>query len=241
MTPFPRLIFAPADLICGVGHCPHANDDLKRMMADENQTTPEAQASASAVPASDAPGPAPGPTAAEFADLRDKMLRALADAENARRRAEKDVADARQYAVTSFAREMLGVGDNLRRALGAVTEDQRKGADEALKALLEGVEVTERGLEQTMGRFGVKRIDAKGKKFAPAFHQAMYEMPRDDVAPGTVLDEMQVGYVIGDRVLKPALVVVAKRAPAAQAANDDRPQAAEAQASASSGGVGDDG
>jgi molecular chaperone GrpE len=211
-----------------------------RMMADENQTTPDAEAVASAetgkAPANEQPAAPPGPTAAEYADLRDKLLRALADAENARRRTERDIADARQYAVTAFAREMLLVGDYLRRALAAVPEEKRKAGDETLAALLEGVEVTERGLEQTLAKFGVKRIEAKGNKFDPSFHQAMYEMPRDDVPPGTVVDEMQAGYVIGDRVLKPALVVVAKKPP--QPANQDRPKA---EAPETSSGLGEDG
>jgi len=221
-------------------------------MAEENQTTPDPEAAAppptdgaageappnAAVPAP--PPTPPAPTAQEVAELKDKLLRALADAENVRRRAERDVADARQYGVTSFAREMLQVGDNLRRALDAVPADKRKEGDPTLAALLEGVEVTERGLEQTMAKFGVKRIEAKGKKFDPSFHQAMFELPRDDVAPGTVVDEMQAGYLIGERVLKPALVVIAKRPPAA--ANDDAPKAAAgADAGPSGGSPGDDG
>ncbi len=221
-------------------------------MAEENQTTPDPEAAAppptdgaagearpnAAVPAP--PPTPPAPTAQEVAELKDKLLRALADAENVRRRAERDVADARQYGVTSFAREMLQVGDNLRRALDAVPADKRKEGDATLAALLEGVEVTERGLEQTMAKFGVKRIEAKGKKFDPSFHQAMFELPRDDVAAGTVVDEMQAGYLIGDRVLKPALVVVAKRPPVA--ANDDAPKAAAGvDAGPSGGSPGDDG
>jgi molecular chaperone GrpE len=206
-----------------------------RMMADDTQTTADTEGATPVAPAdtaksaSDAP---PGPTAAEVAELKDKLLRALADAENTRRRAERDVADARQYAVTAFAREMLQVGDNLRRALDAVPADKRGAADPTLAALLEGVEVTERGLEQTLAKFGVRRIEAKGKKFDPSFHQAMFELPRDDVPPGTVVDELQAGYSIGERVLKPSMVVVAKRTPAP--ANDDRPKAS-ASAPPSSG------
>jgi len=216
-------------------------------MADDNQTTSDAKIPAApagddgaAAPAQAAAPPAPpAPTAEEVAELKDKLLRALADAENTRRRSERDVADARQYAVTSFAREMLQVGDNLRRALDAVPADKRTEGDPTLRGLLEGVEVTERGLEQTLAKFGVKRLDAKGKKFDPSFHQAMFEVPRDDLPPGTVVDEMQVGYVIGDRVLKPALVVVAKRPPAA--ANDDAQNATAAPAAASPSDAGGDG
>jgi molecular chaperone GrpE len=208
-----------------------------RNMADETQTIPDAEPQAAAeTPKAAAESAVPAaPTAAEFAELKDKLLRALADAENTRRRTERDVADTRQYAVTAFAREMLQVGDNLRRALAAVPPEKRQEADATLAALLEGVEVTERGLEQTLAKFGVKRIEAKGKKFDPAFHQAMFELPRDDVPPGTVVDEMQAGYLIGDRVLKPALVVIAKRPPAA--ANDDAPR----RDASLSGSVGDGG
>ncbi len=216
-----------------------------RMMADENQTTPDGEAVSPAngpdTPKTAAADPTPAAaSAAELAEMKDRMLRALADAENARRRTERDVADARQYAVTSFAREILQVGDNLRRALEAVPADKRADADATLKALLEGVEVTERGLEQTLGKFGVKRIEAKGKKFDPSFHQAMFELPRDDVAPGTVVDELQVGYAIGERVLKPAFVVVAKRGPGAS--NDDKkPKASGESPSSSVGSDGDSG
>jgi molecular chaperone GrpE len=209
-----------------------------RMMADDDQTTPDSAATAAAEPKAGSEA-RPAPTAEEVADLKDRMLRALADAENTRRRAERDVADARQYAITAFAREMLQVGDNLRRALEAVPADKRKEGDPTLAALLEGVEVTERGLEQTLAKFGVKRIDAKGKKFDPSFHQAMFELPRDDVAPGTVVDELQAGYAIGERVLKPSLVVVAKRGPAP--ANDDRPKPAAAEPASSGVGAERDG
>jgi molecular chaperone GrpE len=235
------LIFADADLISADDPMTSSRRSM-RMMADENQTardgenatpaSPERANGANPTPPEGAPAPTPAGEAA--AELKDRMLRALADAENTRRRAERDVADARQYGITSFAREMLQVGDNLRRALEAVPEDKRAGADPTWTALLEGVEVTERGLDQTLAKFGVKRIDAKGKKFDPSFHQAMFELPRDDVPPGTVVDELQAGYAIGDRVLKPALVVVSRRGPAA--ANDDQRGPAEA----ASGGIGSD-
>jgi molecular chaperone GrpE len=185
------------------------------MMADE--TTPETQAAPGAPETEnpgEAPEAAPDPVAAlraEAAEAKDKLLRTLAEMENLRRRTEREIADARQYAVASFARDMLTVGDNLRRAIDAVPKEQRGAGDAALDALIEGVEVTERGLEQALAKFGVRRIEAKGQKFDPAFHQAMFEIETADVPPGTVAEEMQTGYAIGERVLRPSFVGVAKR------------------------------
>ena len=158
--------------------------------------------------------------AAEVAELKDKLLRTLAEKENLRRRTEREVADSRQYAVTSFAREMLTVADNLRRAIEAVPPEAR-ATDPALSTLMDGVEATERGLEQTLTKFGVRQISPKGQKFDPGFHQAMYEVETPDSPPGTVADVIQAGYVIGERVLRPALVALAKapRPPA----NDNPP------------------
>jgi len=147
---------------------------------------------------------------AEAADFKDKLLRTLADMENLRRRTEREVKDANTYGVTKFARDMLGVGDNLRRAIDAVPADQRES--EAMKAFIEGVELTERTLVQTLERHGVKAIEAEGKRFDPNMHQAMFELPTSDVAPGTVVQVLQTGYAIGERVLRPALVGVAKAA-----------------------------
>ncbi len=191
------------------------------MMADE--TTPE-------TPAAKAAGETPEPNAGfsidglmnEVAEMKDKVLRTLAEMENLRRRTEREMSDARTYAVASFARDMLTVGDNLRRAIDAVPKEQRDGRDPALNALIEGVEVTERGMEQAMTKFGVRRVETKGTKFDPTMHQAMFEAESPDAAPGTVVEEIQAGYAIGDRVLRPALVAIAKRAkPAVVAANDD--------------------
>lgn len=148
---------------------------------------------------------------AEKTDLKDRLMRALADTENLRRRSEREVADARAYAVTAFARDLLTVADNLRRALESVPAD---GAREgALKSLFDGVELTERDLVKTLGRHGVKLLAPEGQKFDPNMHQAMFEVPRDDVASGTVVQVVQSGYAIGERVLRPALVGVAKGGP----------------------------
>ena len=152
---------------------------------------------------------------AEKAELKDRVLRTLADMENLRRRTEKDVADARAYAVTGFARDMLGAADNMRRAVESVPEEARASADGAFKALLDGIELTERDLLSTMGRHGVKRIDPAGQKFDPNLHQAMFEAPDASVPKGTVTTVMQPGFVIGERVLRPALVGVSTGGPKA--------------------------
>lgn len=152
---------------------------------------------------------------AEKADLKDKLLRTLADMENLRRRTEREVADARAYAVTGFARDMLNVADNIRRALDAVPEQSRAAMDEALRALVEGIELTERDLLKTMERHGVKKLSPEGGRFDPNLHQAMFEVPNPDVPNGQVVQVVQDGYVIGERVLRPALVGVAKGGPKA--------------------------
>jgi molecular chaperone GrpE len=200
-------------------------------MADDPATMPKPDATA-ASPESAARGPAgPAPDeraealAAEVAGLKDKLLRTLAEQENLRRRTEREVADSRQYAVTSFAREMLTVADNLRRAIQAVPPEARVG-DAALASLMDGVDATERGLEQTLTKFGVRQISPKGQKFDPAFHQAMYEVETPDAPPGTVTDVIQAGYVIAERVLRPALVAIAK-APRPRA-NDNPPSETDA-------------
>jgi molecular chaperone GrpE len=207
------------------------------MMAEESPTTPEkpvgeTPAAKAEEPAGAAPQPADelASLRADAADLRDKLMRTLAEMENLRRRTEREIADQRQYAVASFARDMLTVGDNLRRAIDAVPKEMRDGRDPALNALIEGVEVTERGLEQSLTKFGVKRVETKGQKFDPSFHQAMFEVDKPDAAPGTVADEIQVGYAIGERVLRPALVSVVKRPKAAQSgpASEDSPAPVEA-------------
>jgi molecular chaperone GrpE len=180
------------------------------MMADE--TTPEMKDAPDTVEAGPAEAVSAEALQAEVADLKNKLLRTLAEMENLRRRTEREIVDARQYAVANFARDMLTVSDNLRRAIDAVPKEQRGSGDAALDALIDGVEVTERGLEQSLAKFGVRRIETKGQKFDPAVHQAMFEMESPDAQPGTVVEEIQAGYVIGDRTLRPALVGIAKRA-----------------------------
>lgn len=166
---------------------------------------------------------------AERDDLKDKLLRTLAEMENLRRRTEREIADAKAYAVTSFARDLLGSADNLRRALESVPEAGRDGADGALKAVVEGVELTERELLKTLERHGVRKIDPQGEKFDPNLHQAMFEAPDAEIAKGLVSKVVQTGYKIGERVLRPALVGVSAGAPkpaepeAPTAESDDKP------------------
>jgi molecular chaperone GrpE len=155
---------------------------------------------------------------AEKAELKDKLLRALAEMENMRRRTEKEVTDTRSYAVASFARDMLSVADNLRRALDAVTDETRKAADGEFKGLIEGIELTERELLKTLEKHGVRKVDPAGQKFDPHLHQAMFEAPHESLAKGRVHTVVQPGYAIRERVLRPALVGVSSGTPAS--AND---------------------
>lgn len=145
--------------------------------------------------------------------LNDRALRLAAEMENLRKRTARDVHDARAYSIAGFARDMLGVADNLRRALDAVPEDALKSNDPGLKGLIEGVEMTARDMLGALERHGVKKLNPKGSKFDPHFHQAMFEVPNEQVPNNTVVEVVQEGYVIGDRVLRPAMVGVAKGGP----------------------------
>src|SRR5262249_43722694 len=149
----------------------------------------------------------------ENAELKDRLLRTLAEMENLRKRTEREVADSRVYGISAFARDVLGVADNIQRALEAIGEDWKKHADEAGRALYEGVELTERDLLKALEKHGVRRIDPQGQKFDPNLHQAMYEIPDDSVPAGTVVQVLQPGFTIGDRILRPAMVGVAKGGP----------------------------
>ena len=160
--------------------------------------------------------------AREAADYRDRLLRSLAEMENLRKRTERQVADARDYGIAAFARDILAVADNMERALGALDAELREKADAATKALLDGVELTERELLKVLEKHGVKKFEPLGEKFDPNLHQAMFEIPDPSRPAGTVAQVVQAGYMIGDRVLRPALVGVAKGGP--------KPGAAEAPA-----------
>jgi molecular chaperone GrpE len=153
---------------------------------------------------------------AENSDLRDKFLRLAAEMDNLRRRTDRDVKDAKSYSVAGFARDMLAVSDNLRRALEAIPEELKTNAEAGIAGLIEGVEMTERSMLSTLERHGVKKIDAEGEKFDPNFHQAMFEIPNTTVPNNTVVQVVQAGFTIGERVLRPAMVGVAKGGPKAE-------------------------
>jgi molecular chaperone GrpE len=147
---------------------------------------------------------------AEAEAANERLLRALAEMENLRRRTQREVADARVYGIAAFARDVLGAADNMTRALATVSADVRAAADPAIRALIEGIELTERDLLNVLDKHGIKRIEPQGERFDPHFHQAMFEVDDSSVAPGTVVRVMQPGYTIGERILRPAMVAVAK-------------------------------
>ncbi len=172
----------------------------------------------------------------ENAEMRDRLLRTMADMENLRRRTEREKSDTARYAISNFARDVLTVGDNLKRTIEHVPAEAA-ASDPALKSFLEGVELTERELLNALERHGVTRIEPLGQRFDPNCHQAMFEVDNPDVPEGTVVDVMQQGYTIGDRCLRPALVAVSKGGTKAakqkgdgngvgsrKAANDDFPE-----------------
>ena len=145
----------------------------------------------------------------ELNSAQQDVLYAQAETQNVRRRLEKDIADVRTYAVTGFAREILSVADNLARALEAVPEHMRE--DEKMKGLLAGIEATKREMDKVFAAHGISRIAAMGLPLDPHQHQAMLEVPTDEAEPGTVVQEMQAGYMLKDRLLRPAMVGVAKK------------------------------
>jgi molecular chaperone GrpE len=149
----------------------------------------------------------------ENAELRDKVLRMAAEMENLRKRTEREIADTRSYAIAGFARDMLVATDNLSRALMVIPAEAREGAEGTLFSLIEGIEMTEREMQRLLQKHGVKPIEALGEKFDPHRHQAMFELPDASVPEGTVVQVMQAGFAIGDRVLRPAMVGVAKGGP----------------------------
>lgn len=167
---------------------------------------------------------------AERDDLKDKYLRLAAEMDNLRRRTSRDVRDARSYSVSNFARDMLAVSDNLRRALDAIPAEALEAGEAGLKALSEGVEMTERSMLSALERHGVKKLSPTGQKFDPNFHQAMFEVPNPDVPNNTVVEVVQDGFVIGDRVLRPAMVGVAKGGPKQVAEAPAEPHAASQDA-----------
>jgi molecular chaperone GrpE len=203
------------------------NDSDPRPTENEATPAPEATTQPEA-PAAAAPKPSTS-LDRELADMKDRLLRALADMENMRKRTEREVADARAYGISNFARDIIGVADNMHRAMQALDDELRAKADEATKTLLEGVELTERELMKTLEKHGVKRVEPMGQKFDPNKHQAMYEVEDASVPSGSVVQVMQGGYMIGERVLRPALVAVSKGgAKPAPSGQEDRAKASPA-------------
>ena len=145
----------------------------------------------------------------ELEEVRQHVLYAQAETQNVRRRLEQEKVNAANYAATGFARDMLSVKDNLERALAAVPAELKD--DERLKALIAGIEVTGREIDSVFQRNGISKVEAIGQKLDPHLHQAMIEVPSDEAEPGTIIQEMQSGYTIKDRLLRPALVGVARK------------------------------
>jgi molecular chaperone GrpE len=146
----------------------------------------------------------------EATEFKDKLLRTLAEMENLRKRTEREVLDARLYGIAGFARDVLAVADNMHRALETIRPELRESTDAKVRALIEGVELTERELLKTLEKNGVKKFSPQGEKFDPNLHQAMYEVPTSGLPPGQVAEVIQAGYMIGERVLRPAMVAVSK-------------------------------
>ena len=151
--------------------------------------------------------------------LKDKVLRTMAEMENLRRRTEREVADAKLYGVTSFARDMLTFADNLRRAVESVSAEEKEAASTALKSFVEGIDLTERDFLSRLARFGVKKLEPQGEKFDPNMHEALFEVPDPSVVTGTVVQVVEAGFSIGDRCLRPAKVGVARGGPKPEATN----------------------
>jgi molecular chaperone GrpE len=186
-------------------------------MTDQTARVDEEEAQqAEAGPSKQAQAPTPSTALErEHAEMKDRLLRTLAEMENLRKRTEREIADSRLYSVTSFARDLVGVADNMRRALETVTPELRNDADGGVKALVDGIELTERELLKALEKNGVRQFTPQGEKFDPNLHQAMFEIPDSTVPAGSVVQVVQPGYMIGDRVLRPALVGVSKGGPKA--------------------------
>jgi molecular chaperone GrpE len=146
----------------------------------------------------------------EVAAAKDRLLRFAAEAENTKKRLEREKAEATLYAASNFARDLLSVADSLSRALAAVPPEEREIIDDVMKKFLDGIEMTERELNNVFQRHNLRKLETIGQKFDPNFHQAMFEVPTSEKPPGTVMQEVQSGYAVGERCLRPALVGVAK-------------------------------
>lgn len=212
---------------------PAAETAPETNLAPKNTETPESMDGAAAEAD---PGRSMEALTAEAADLKDKLLRAMAETENVRRRAERDKKDASKYAITAFARDMVGVSDNLKRAIESAagqTGEENKDVPTKLKNLLEGVEMTEREMINALERAGVTPVEALGRPFDHNYHEAMFEIEEPSRPAGTVLQVLQAGYCLGERLLRPAKVGIAKGGPKAApkaAGEGETPEQASEQA-----------
>ena len=182
------------------------------MMSDETAAPEDvkpANEAAAEAPAEAAVDPVEALTA-ENGELRDRLLRTVAEMENLRKRTQREIDDTRSYAIAGFARDMLTATDSLSRALMVLPAEARENADGTMKSLIDGIEMTEREMQRLLAKHGVKPIEAEGQKFDPHKHQAMFEVPDPTRPEGTVVQVVQAGFAIGDRVLRPAMVGVAK-------------------------------
>lgn len=192
------------------------NDETAK--PEDIKSAPEAEVKTAESPKAEAPAPDPVDVLkTENADLRDKLLRTIAEMENLRKRTEREIGDTRSYAIAGFARDMLTATDSLSRALMVLPPEARDSADPTVKSLIDGIEMTEREMQRLLAKHGVKPIEAEGQKFDPHRHQAMFEVPDPSRPEGTVVQVVQAGFAIGDRVLRPAMVGVAKGGSAAGA------------------------
>jgi len=226
---------------------PFARDDNGAKVegaADAGQkNTEEAQAQDAEAASAEAATTAAGSPEERVRELEESLKRAVAEQENLRKRMEREKADTARYAIANFAREVLGIADNIERAIDAVPKDAAAN-DAALKTFLEGIEVTERELHKAMERHGIAKLNPEGEKFDPNYHQAMFEIPTTEMPSGMVMQVVQPGYLLEDRVLRPAMVGVSKAAPAGSGDNnkpksaprsdDDAPADEQPQADAAS-------
>jgi molecular chaperone GrpE len=199
-----------------------SDDTVANDNAAAKEAAAKSEAEAAKPEAAEAAAPIAGAEADELrlknAELNDRLLRLAAEMENQRKRAEREIADTRSYAIAGFARDMLTATDSLSRALMTLPAEARETADGALKSLIDGIELTEREMQRLLAKHGIKPIEAEGEKFDPHKHQAMFEVPDPSRPEGTVVQVVQAGFSIGDRVLRPAMVGVAKGGPKPSAA-----------------------
>jgi molecular chaperone GrpE len=188
------------------------NDDTSKPEDDKTAVATDAQGNTTDETTAEAAA-TPDPIEAlkaENQEMRDKLLRTIAEMENLRKRTEREISDTRSYAIAGFARDMLTATDSLSRALMVLPAEARDSADPTVRSLIEGIEMTEREMQRLLAKHGVKPIEADGQKFDPHKHQAMFEVPDPSRPEGTVVQVVQAGFAIGDRVLRPAMVGVAK-------------------------------